>query len=83
MIFITENDVLGANKPIYHIDRYVGECNVSFDDGEYIIYVNGALKTKETELGQLMSDFFCTDAKDFHYKALSEKVRELAGEKTA
>ena len=26
VIFITENDVIGKNKPIYHIDRYIKEA---------------------------------------------------------
>ena len=41
----------------------------------YIIYVNGALKPSDTALGRLMSDFFCTDAKDMNYKELSDRVR--------
>ena len=76
VIFITENDVLGLNKPIYHIDRYISECDyLPFNDGEHIIYVNGAMKGSDTALAKLMSDFFCTEAKDMNYKALSEKVR--------
>jgi len=76
VIFITENDVLGLNKPIYHIDRYISECDyLPFNDGEHIIYVNGAMKGSDTELAKLMSDFFCTEAKDMNYAALSEKVR--------
>jgi len=76
VIFITENDVLGLNKPIYHIDRYISECDyLPFNDGEHIIYVNGAMKGSDTALAKLMSDFFCTEAKDMNYKELSEKVR--------
>ena len=33
------------------------------------------MKTKDTALGRLMSDFYCTDAKDMNYKELSERVR--------
>ena len=75
VIFITEKDVLGMNKPIYHVDRMIREGNVQFDDGEHIIYVNGSMRTKETALGRLMNDFFCTEAKDMYYEELSEKVR--------
>ena len=46
-----------------------------FNDGEHIIYVNGKVKASDTALGMLMNDFFCTDAKDMHYKELSDKVR--------
>ena len=77
VIFITENDVLGLNEPIYHIDRMIREGNVEFNDGEHIIYVNGSMKTKDTALGRLISDFYCTDAKDMCYKELSERVRHF------
>ena len=76
VIFITENDVIGKGFPIYHIERYVDECDfLPFNDGEHIIYVNGALKPSDTAIGRLMSDFFCTDAKDMNYKELSDRVR--------
>ena len=45
------------------------------DDGEHIIYVNGADKDASTELGKLMHDFFCTDPDDMHYRELANKVR--------
>ncbi|MBR3278617.1 MAG: hypothetical protein IKG01_06980 [Lachnospiraceae bacterium] len=45
------------------------------DDGAHIIYVYAAVKTKETALGRLMNDFYCTEAKDMCYKELSDRVR--------
>ena len=51
------------------------EDNVQFEDGEHIIYVNGSLRAKNTALGKLMSDFFCTKAEDMCYKELSDRVR--------
>ena len=77
VIFITENDVMGTNKPIYHIERVVCEDNVQFNDGEHIIYVNGSMKTKDTALGRLMSDLYCTDAKDMNYEELAERVQSF------
>ena len=76
VIFITENDVIGLNEPIYHIDRIIREGNVQFEDGEHIIYVNGSLRVMNTALGKLMSDFFCSEAKDMNYKVLSDRVRQ-------
>lgn len=76
VIFITEKDVIGTNKPIYHIDRVILEDNIQFEDGEHIIYVNGSLRAKNTALGKLMSDFFCAEAKDMCYKELSDRVRQ-------
>ena len=76
VIFITENDVLGLDEPIYHIDRYVKEGDyLPFNDGSHIIYVNGEKKGTDTELEKLMSDFYCTEAKDMNYKELSDRVK--------
>ena len=75
VIFITENDVIGKGKPLYRIERRIEETNDLFDDGEHIIYVNGADKDASTALGKLMHDFFCTDPDDMHYKELADKVR--------
>mgnify|MGYP002627265786 CR=1 FL=1 len=75
VIFITENDAIGKGKPLYRIERRIEETNDPFDDGEHIIYVNGADKDASTELGKLMYDFFCTDPDDMHYKELADKVR--------
>ena len=75
IIFITENDVIGMNEPIYHINRFIEEGNVHFNDGEHIIYVNGSIKTTDTALGRLMSDFYCTEADKMYYKELSDKIK--------
>ena len=75
VIFITENDVIGDGLPLYTIERKITNTGKSFDDGEHIIYVNGADKNVSTELGRLMHDFFCTDADDMNFRELAEKVR--------
>lgn len=74
VIFITENDVMKAGLPIYHIDRVVREIGKLFEDEEHIIYVNSQIKD-ETKLGRLMHDFSCTDAKDMYNKVLADRVR--------
>ena len=73
VIFITENDVLKAGLPIYHIDRVIKETNTLFGDGAHIIYVNSQIRD-ETKLGRLMHDFSCTDAKDMYYEILADRV---------
>lgn len=75
VIFITENDVIGKSQPIYTIERQITNIGEPFDDGEHIIYVNGADKNSATELGKLMHDFFCTNPDDMHFKELADKVR--------
>lgn len=74
VIFITENDVLGGNKPIYHIQKAILETQELFNDGAHILYVNGAWKD-ETPLGLLMRDFSCKNPKDMHYKLLADRVK--------
>ena len=75
VIFITENDVIGKGKPLYRIERRIEETGELFNDGEHIIYVNGADRNGSTELGKLMHDFFCTNPDDMNYQQLAKKVR--------
>ncbi len=70
MISLTENDVIGKNKPIYHIDRYIREAEEYFDDGSHIIYVNASYKD-DTELGKLMHDFSVIEPEDMNFKVLA------------
>ena len=74
VIFITENDVLGRNKPIYHIQRTILETDELFEDGSHILYVNGAYKDN-SPLGLLMQDFACKNPENMHYKILADRVR--------
>ena len=67
--------MLGDGLSLYTIDRQITNRGKPFDDGEHIIYVNGADKDASTALGKLMHDFFCTDPDDMHYKELADKVR--------
>lgn len=74
VVFITEHDVIGKGRPIYHIGRYIFDTNESFDDGSHILYVNGAYRD-ETPIGKLMHDFSCTAPDDMYYGELAERVR--------
>ena len=71
VIFITENDVIGKNKPIYHIERYIREAEEYFNDGSHIIYVNASYKD-DTELGKLMHDFSVTEPENMYFKVLAD-----------
>ena len=64
VIFITENDVCGEGQPIYLIDRINTTTGKHFDDGEHIIYVNGAYDNKDdtSDLAKLIHDFRCKKA---------------------
>lgn len=74
VIFITERDVLGKGKPIYHIDRVIKETGENFDDEAHILYVNGEYRD-ESPIGILMHDFSCTDPDDMKYGTLAKRVR--------
>lgn len=74
VIFITENDILKAGLPIYHIDRMIRETGKEFGDGAHIIYVNSRVKD-DTKLGRLMQDFACTNPNDMNYPVLAQRVR--------
>ena len=71
VIFITENDVMKKGLPMYHVNRHIEELdNEQFDDGNHIIYVNGAYKNDSTDIGKLMHDFRCTSSIDMFYDVL-------------
>ena len=74
VIFITENDILKAGLPIYHIDRMIRETGKEFGDGAHIIYVNSQIRD-DTKLGRLMQDFTCTNPNDMNYPVLAQRVR--------
>ena len=74
VIFITENDVMGAGCPIYHADRIVAETGKRLGDGTHIIYVNGAYRD-DSPIGKLMHDFSCVDPDEMYYKPLAEQAR--------
>lgn len=76
VIFITRDDVPGYNLPIYHIGRKIEEVGTAFKDEAYIIYVNSSHQD-DTELGQLMKDFHCKNAKDIQSEVLAKRVYEL------
>lgn len=74
VIFITENDILKENRPIYTINRVIVESGSVFDDGTHIIYVNSQIRD-DTALGRLMHDFLCKNPKDMHYDVLSDTAK--------
>lgn len=80
VILITENDVLGKGRPLYHINRVIEETGDSFGDGSYIIYVNGAYRD-DTPLGKLMHDFSCSNPADMNYKILADRTRYFKEDK--
>ena len=73
-IFITENDIYGKGIPFYPIERINLATGEPFNDGEHILYVNGAYRGDD-EIGNLMHDFSCSDPNDMINKDLADRSR--------
>ncbi len=73
-IFITEKDIFDKGEPFYKIERINITTNESFNDGQHILYVNGAYRGDD-EIGVLMHDFSCSNAEDMINQDLAEKTR--------
>ena len=76
IIFITENDTLGFNLPICHINRTFEEAGQPCPDQLHIIYVNSSFQDN-TALGKLMHDLRCPDPHDMYSEILAQRVIEL------
>ena len=74
VIFITEKDVIGKNRPLYLFERVLIGDWEQFGDDTHILYVNGACRD-DTPLGKLMHDFACTNADKMYYNILAERTR--------
>jgi len=79
VIFFTENDVFGKRQPIYIIERMNMTTNEPFNDGEHIIYINGAYDNSDdtSDLAKLIHDFRCKKADDIILSPLAERVKFL------
>ena len=78
VIFITENDVMEKGLAMYHVNRHIEELeNEPFDDGNHIIYVNGAYKNDSSDIGKLMHDFRCTSSVDMFYDVLKDGMHHF------
>lgn len=73
-IFITENDFYHEGVPIYSIERINMQTGQPFNDGEHILYVNGAFRDN-SDIGKLMHDFSCSDPDDMYFEQLADRAR--------
>lgn len=74
VIFITEHDIFGEGKAFYPIERVNMATGKLFDDGEHILYVNGAYRGND-EIGRLMHDFSCNDPDKMYNKDIADITR--------
>ena len=73
-IFVTEHDVFSKGKPFYRVERINLDLDEPFDDGEHILYVNGAYRD-DSDIGKLMHDFSCWDPDDMNFELLKSAAR--------
>lgn len=74
VIFITETDIYKKGLPFYSIERINVSLNEPFEDGEHILYVNGAYRGDD-EIGKLMHDFSCSNPDDMINSDMAEVAR--------
>lgn len=77
VIFITENDFFGKGKAVYPIERMNLATGEPFNDGEHILYINGAYENKDdaSDLAKLIHDFRCRNADDMLLESLASRTR--------
>lgn len=69
-------DVYGKGEPFYPVERINLVTGKPFEDGEHILYVNGEYRG-DSEIGKLMHDFNCADAKDMYFDLMAERTEYL------
>lgn len=79
IIFITGNDVLKKNLPVYDIQRKIRNTGEIFEDEEHILYVNAKIQD-DTKLGRMMHDLHCKNADEMYSSVLADRVRMLKEE---
>ena len=60
--------------PIYNIERVILQTQTQFGDKAHIVYVNGTYRG-EDPVGELMSDFHCSDYREMKNKTLANMVQ--------
>lgn len=76
IIYISEFDVFGLNRTIYHIQNRIEETGTAVDDGLYRIFVNAAVNDG-SDIADLMKCFVQTEATDPKYPRFAERVHML------
>lgn len=76
VVYITEFDIFGYNKTIYHVDKTIRENGVTVDDGLHEVFVNTKIKDG-TKISHLMELFTKTQFESKEFPALSKRVNFL------
>lgn len=73
VIFITASDIFRRNLPIYNIKRRFDDNMEVFNDGSFILFVNGSYSGND-ELGQFVHDMKECDPNKMYNKILSKRL---------
>ncbi len=80
IIILTEKDYFKEKKAKYQIKQKIEETNKDYYDGVYKIYVNLEYEG-EDEIGELIHDIKCREAKEMKIKELKETVETFKNTK--
>ena len=76
VIYISEFDMFGSGRTIYHVENVIRETGETVNDGLRSVYVNATCKDG-SKLSDLMAHFTETDFSDDKFPKSSERMRKL------
>lgn len=76
IIYISQFDLFGLGKVVYHVEPCILETGMAIDNGEHQIYVNTAVKD-ESKISALMDCFLKKEVNHPSFPALSEEVKRI------
>ena len=76
VIYISEFDMFGAGKTIYHVENVIKETGEPVKDGLTSVYVNTEVADNSL-IGELMQCFLKSDFEDDNFPNISRRMKEL------
>ena len=76
VIYISEFDMFGAGKTVYHVENVIRETGNPVNDGLMSVYVNTEV-ADDSLISELMQCFLKTDFKDDKFPNISRRMKEL------
>lgn len=78
VIFFTAKDYFRGGMPVYRVDRYVEEGDLSiFGDDQHIVYVNCSYDDVSSDIGRMIHDLNQSDPACMFNKVLADKVKYM------
>ena len=72
MVYLTTKDIFKKGKTVYHIERYITECNEFVDNGYHEIYVN-AESYDNSDIAEVMKIMSTKDYVNPKFKTISKE----------